>query len=169
MFNTKCWECILANVYHKMLRVYLSKCLSKNESVYLSKCLSQKVECLYCIDVIISGIAPHRCLHCLLNRLFRCRSKKTSKLCVTRLCEGNTPVTSGFSSQRTSNDENVSIWWCHPDLQDKHNQNWSVIPIINIISYPSGAETGIFQENYRKVSNIRRTKSQNLNASRLIL
>ena len=35
------------------------------------------------------------CIHCLLNRLFRRRSKKTSKLLVTSLCEGNPPVTSG--------------------------------------------------------------------------
>ena len=26
-------------------------------------------------------------------------------------CEGNSPVTGGFPSQRTSNAENVSIWW----------------------------------------------------------
>ena len=32
-------------------------------------------------------------LKCLLNRLFRHRSKKTSKLHVTGLCEGNPPVT----------------------------------------------------------------------------
>ena len=32
----------------------------------------------------------HRCLNCLLNRLFR--SKKTSKLRITGLCEGNSPV-----------------------------------------------------------------------------
>ena len=43
---------------------------------------------------------------------FRCRSKKTSKLRVTGLCEGN-PVTGGFPSQRTSYAENASIWWRH--------------------------------------------------------
>ena len=31
----------------------------------------------------------------LLNRLFRRRSKETSKLCVNGLCEGNPPVTGG--------------------------------------------------------------------------
>ena len=50
---------------------------------------------------------------CLLNRLFRCRSKNTSKLRVTGLCEGNSPVTGEFSTQRVSNVENVSIWWRH--------------------------------------------------------
>ena len=34
------------------------------------------------------GILNHRCSYCLLNRLFRRRSKKPSKLCVTGLCEG---------------------------------------------------------------------------------
>ena len=42
------------------------------------------------------GVSNHRCLGCLLNRLFRCRSKKTSKLRVTGLCEGNSPVTGEF-------------------------------------------------------------------------
>ena len=57
------------------------------------------------------GVSHHRCLDCLLNRLFRHRSKKISKLRVTDLCAGNPPVTGGFPSQRASNAENVSIWW----------------------------------------------------------
>ena len=44
------------------------------------------------------------------------RPKKTPKLCVTGLCEGNSPVTSEFPAQRASNAENVSIWWRHHDL-----------------------------------------------------
>ena len=43
----------------------------------------------------------------------RWRSKKTSKLRVTGLCEGNSPVTSEFPAQRASNAENVSICWSH--------------------------------------------------------
>ena len=42
------------------------------------------------------GVSNHRRLDCLLNRLFRCRSKKTSKPRVTGLCEGNSPVTGEF-------------------------------------------------------------------------
>ena len=49
----------------------------------------------------------------LLNRLFRRRSKKTSKLRVTGLCEGNSPVPSEFPAHRASSAENVSIWWRH--------------------------------------------------------
>ena len=61
----------------------------------------------------LDGVSNHLRLDCLLNCLFRCRSKKTSKLRVTGLCEGNPPVTGGFPSQKASNMENVSIWWCH--------------------------------------------------------
>ena len=48
-----------------------------------------------------------------LNHLFRCRSKKTSKLSITSLCAGNSPVTGEFPAQRASNVENVSIRWRH--------------------------------------------------------
>ena len=38
------------------------------------------------------SVSNHQRLYCLLNRLFRRRSKKTSKLRVTGLCEGDLPV-----------------------------------------------------------------------------
>ena len=59
------------------------------------------------------GVSNHWLYECLLSRLFRPRSKKTSKLCITGLCEGNSPVTGEFPAQRASNVENVSIWWRH--------------------------------------------------------
>ena len=58
----------------------------------------------------VSNHQPH---HCLFNRLFRRRSKKTSKLCVTGLCVGNSPGTGEFPAQMASNAGNVSIWWRH--------------------------------------------------------
>ena len=57
------------------------------------------------------GISNHWHIGCLLNRLLRGRSKKTSKFRVTGLCEGNSLVTSEFPAQRASDTENVSIWW----------------------------------------------------------
>ena len=45
--------------------------------------------------------------------LFRRRPKKTFKLRVTGLWEGNSPGTGEFPSQMASNAENVSIWWRH--------------------------------------------------------
>ena len=59
------------------------------------------------------GLPNHRRLGSLLNRLFRRRSKKISKPRVTGLCEGNSPVSAEFPSQRTSNTKTVSIWWRH--------------------------------------------------------
>ena len=58
----------------------------------------------------VSNHQPHDCL---LNRLFRSRSKKTSKLRVTGLCAGNSPGTGEFPAQMASYAENVSIWWRH--------------------------------------------------------
>ena len=59
------------------------------------------------------GVSNHRHLNCLLNHLFGRRPKKTSKLRVTGLCVGNSPVTGEFLAQRASNAENASIWWRH--------------------------------------------------------
>ena len=61
------------------------------------------------------GVSNHQRPDCLLNRLFRRRLKKISKLRVTGLCVGNSPVTGEFPTQRASNTENVSIWWRHHD------------------------------------------------------
>ena len=59
------------------------------------------------------GLSNHRHHDCLLNRLFRLRWKKSSKLTVTGLCEGNPLVNNGLPSQRARYAENVFIWWRH--------------------------------------------------------
>ena len=66
------------------------------------------------------GVSNHQPDHCLLSRLFRRRWKKTSKLQVTGLCAGNSPVTDEFPAWRASNAENFSICW-------RHHENWSQI------------------------------------------
>ena len=51
-------------------------------------------------DVIMGAIASQvTSLTSLLNRLFRRRSKKTSKLRVTGLCAGNSPITGEFPAR----------------------------------------------------------------------
>ena len=52
----------------------------------------------------------------LFTRLFRRRSKKTTKR-VTGFCEGNSPVIGELPAQGASNAENVSIWWRHRVLK----------------------------------------------------
>ena len=60
-----------------------------------------------------NGISHQLHLHCLLKCWFRHRSKETSKLHVTGLCVGNSPVTGGFPAQRASKVENASVRWRH--------------------------------------------------------
>ena len=77
------------------------------------------------------GVSNHQPHDCLLNRLFRSRSKKTSKLRVTGPCAENSPGTGEFPAQMTSNAENVSIWWRHH--QNIHDVN-SVVSSKPLIS-----------------------------------
>ena len=80
-------------------------------------------------DVIMGMIAPQitSLPECLLSHLMRCRSKKTSKLCVTGLYAGNSPVTGEFPTQMATSAENVSIsWHHHVDLYcTNHARAWS--------------------------------------------
>ena len=76
---------------------------------------------------VLDSVSNHQPHHCLLKGLFRRRTKKTSKLRVTGLCVGNSPVTGEFPAQMASNAGNVSIWWRHhefypfvPSLKSRH-------------------------------------------------
>ena len=64
----------------------------------------------------VSNRQPHDCLLNRLFRLFRRRLKKTSKLRVTGLCEGNSPETGEFPAQMASYAKNISTWWRHHDI-----------------------------------------------------
>ena len=77
-------------------------------------------------------ISNHQPQDCLLNRLFRGRSKKTSKLRVTGLCAGNSPMTSEFPAQMASNAENVSIWWRHHVIFSPTIIQYIIIDLIGI-------------------------------------
>ena len=55
-----------------------------------------------------AGVSNHQPHGCLLNRLFRRKSKKTSKLRVTGLCAGNSPGTGILWPQNDV--ENVPLW-----------------------------------------------------------
>ena len=80
----------------------------------------------------VSNHQPHDCL---LNRLFRRRSKKTSKLRGTGLCAGNSPGKGEFPAQRASYAENVSIWWRH------HDSLWPTLFSFHMIKERNDAET----------------------------
>ena len=74
------------------------------------------------------GVSNHQPHDCLLNRLVRLRSKKTSHIRVTGLCAENSPVTSEFPAHRASETENVSISRRH------HPLYWNYI-FFSIISH----------------------------------
>ena len=61
------------------------------------------------------GVTNHQPHNCLLNRLFKRRSKKTSKLRATGLCAGNSPITGESPHKGPVTRKNVSIWWRHQD------------------------------------------------------
>ena len=59
------------------------------------------------------GVLNHQRLDCLLKRLSGRRSKKTSKLRLAGLWEGNPSVIGGLFSQMTSSEGHIFIWWHH--------------------------------------------------------
>ena len=87
------------------------------------------------------GVSNKQPFHCLLNRLYGRKSKKTSKLRVTGLCVGNSPGTDEFPAKMASYAENVSIWCRHHDFDPNVELilSWSsalnpvMIPFIRII------------------------------------
>ena len=91
---------------------------SKITEVHVSNCPLPSHPALRWLHNEHDCVSNHQPHDCLLKHLFRCRSKKTSKLRVIGLCAGNQLVTVEFPAQRASNTENVSIWWRH------HGKNW---------------------------------------------
>ena len=84
----------------------------------------------------VSNHQPHDCL---LKRLFRRRSKKTSKLRVTGLCVENSPGTGEFPAQMANNADNISIWWRHHGQSNRFT---------NALRWPSGMSFQIFKIQY---------------------
>ena len=121
-------EWILSVVFHEIFGAAYFKCTHFSFDDYGNikkvRCLTY-IRCFFHNDQIFSlytlhgrhndhyDILNHQPHGCLLNCLFRRRSKKTSKLRVTGLCVGNSPGTGEFPTQMASYVENVSIWWRH--------------------------------------------------------
>ena len=80
-----------------------------------------------------NGVSNHRHVNCVHNRLFRRRSKKTSKLRVTDLWEGNSPVTVNFPHKGTvTRSFHVYIWWRHHDQCSR--ATWFCMQISTVIT-----------------------------------
>ena len=118
---TVTWKCIYISVFHVNCSTHpcpnFKYILAKPEfracmSNYISLFLKWSLHWRHDGHDSVSKHQPHDCL---LNRLFRRRSKKISKLHATGLCAGNSPESGEFPAQMASNAENVSIWWRHHD------------------------------------------------------
>ena len=72
------------------------------------------------------GISNHQPHDCLFSLYSGTDQRKKSKLCITGLSEGNSLVTSEFLTQRASNGEDVSIWWCHHGT-DQPTSSWQLL------------------------------------------
>ena len=82
------------------------------------------------------SVSNHQPYDCLLNRFFRHRSMKTSKLRVTGLCAGNSPVTGEFPAQISSNAENVLIWWRHHVTYESRRPLSQPTAVANMLTFP---------------------------------
>ena len=80
--------------------------------MYFTVSITQWHQCHYSDEIIVRWGLKSPASR-LLNHLFSLISKKISKLRVTGLCEGNSPVTGEFPAQMASNVETVSLWWRH--------------------------------------------------------
>ena len=85
------------------------------ESFRLTSCETLTLQWRHNGHNSVSNYQPHDCL---LNRLFRRRSKKTSKLRANGLCAGNSSAIGEFHAQMASNAENVSNWWRHHECNN---------------------------------------------------
>ena len=92
----------------------------------------------------VSNHQPHDCL---LNRLFRRRSKKTSKLRVPGLCVVNSPGTGEFPAQMAGYAENVSIWWRHHGLSAQY-QCIHIIMCVTPFIHFTGSWSSISGKNF---------------------
>ena len=84
------------------------------------------------------GVSNHQRLDCLLSRLFRFRSKKTSKRRIIGLCARDSLATGEFPAPTDSNAENVSIWWRHHVLNEYKGIRSRIIEI-SILFLPFSA------------------------------
>ena len=104
---------------------------------------------------------PHACL---LNRLFRRRSKKTSKLRITSLCVGNSPGTGEFPAQMVSDAENtlMTSWWRH-----KGPITRKMFPFDDVIMVGSGGQN-VMRHLVKFYSTCWETKFSLLNFKRIL-
>ena len=85
-------------------------------------------------------VSNHHHYHCLLNRLFGCRSKKISKLRVTGLCGGihrgpvNSPHKGPMTRKMFPFDDVIMMYRCTPKHRPIINPKSTLIPAITFLN-----------------------------------
>ena len=101
------WVCMPSASIYKKFKIHIAKCRDTqfysiiNFSKHQTKNAKMDIHLLLFEHHTLQwrhydGVSNHQPHDCLLNRLFRRRSKKTSKLRITGLCAGNLPMTGEF-------------------------------------------------------------------------
>ena len=105
----------------------------------------------YC-DVIMCAISSYiTSLTIVYSIVYSGEWQKTSKLRVTGLYEGNSPVAGEFPAQRVSNAENACIWWRHHVEKGRSVIRGTAISISTIIavythtSHPKRVASSLFK------------------------
>ena len=93
------WRSTATFTYENTFASAINIISSKGRRTQLRQKTLKPGESLQWRDNELNGVSYHQPHDCLLKRLFRRRSKKTSKLRVTGLCAGNSPVISRKKGQ----------------------------------------------------------------------
>ena len=133
---------------------FFSGWLAYRKSVWPEWCHVDQLEWRHNERHIVSN---HIHLDCLPNVffvfIFRRKSKNTSKLRVTGLCEGNPLVSGGFPLQRGSNAEQVSIWWRHHAILINELKNKGLVQRCGISSMPNASSVQQSVSSHVKIEN----------------
>ena len=121
---------VMVSLHWRHMSVVVSQ-ISHNSTLFLINCSNLQLKSPHPIGGSTShrtkklqwrhngrdSVSNHQPHDCLLNLLFRRRSKKSSKLRLTGLYAGNSPGTGEFPAQMAILAENISIWRRHRDMQ----------------------------------------------------
>ena len=109
-----CYKTTMYIYHHQQKTIYIVYTIFTNYTIIIASSLwTAGSTTLQWRHNGLDDVSDHQPHDCSLNRLFRRRSKKMSKLRETGLCAGNSPVTGEFLVQRAIKAENFSIWWRH--------------------------------------------------------
>ena len=127
--DKRSWYCLILlmripMLLRRHLYIYEAPLGHQTQPWYWPIVTPHQVGCCHYSDVIVGTMASQITSPTIVYSIVYSgtNQRKTSKLRVTGLCEGNSPVTGEFPAQRASDAENVSIWWRHHAISRSQHQ-----------------------------------------------